>query len=422
MVSVLGTAVAALRGLDVAGLADGSLSALLCGLEEFRNVVDAVQADVAHRWDARTVWAGDGARSGAGWLASHTTASRPAAASMIRVGRALTSMPLVAAAFEAGEVGVAQVRLLVSARADAPDVFARHEELLVDEARRLRVDELARVLEFWRSHANPDGAEDREAKRFASRGVSLTRGFDGMWDLKGRLTNEAGETLRDVLDRISKHLYDADVALAAANPELPMRSGAQRCHDALHEHARQHLSAGPDGTAMRTPSVTVVVNAETFADEHANGTDPVGETAHGAPVTKTAAERLTCDCHVARVVMGPGSVPVDLSTTARLPSPAQRRALFVRYRGCAFPGCDQPPGWTSAHHIQHWAHGGPTNLDNLVPLCTYHHHCVHEGGYGVARAPSGALRFTKPDGTPLTVPKHRAPDPTHGPPGQPRAA
>lgn len=45
---------------------------------------------------------------------------------------------------------------------------------------------------------------------------------------------------------------------------------------------------------------------------------------------------------------------------------AARRALRVRDRGCVFPGCNRPPPWTDAHHITHWANGGPTSLDNLV--------------------------------------------------------
>nr|WP_162184933.1 HNH endonuclease signature motif containing protein [Allokutzneria albata] len=57
---------------------------------------------------------------------------------------------------------------------------------------------------------------------------------------------------------------------------------------------------------------------------------------------------------------------------------AQRKALAVRDKGCAFPGCDRPPGWTEAHHVWHWIDGGPTDLGNLVLLCVHHHHVMHE--------------------------------------------
>jgi len=35
---------------------------------------------------------------------------------------------------------------------------------------------------------------------------------------------------------------------------------------------------------------------------------------------------------------------------------------------------------TDRHHLVHWIHGGPMDLDNLVLLCRRHHRMVHEGG------------------------------------------
>ncbi len=45
--------------------------------------------------------------------------------------------------------------------------------------------------------------------------------------------------------------------------------------------------------------------------------------------------------------------------------------------------------------------GGQTNLDNLLLLCSFHHHLVHEGGFGV-EVHDGKLRFLARDGTPIT--------------------
>ena len=125
------------------------------------------------------------------------------------------------------------------------------------------------------------------------------------------------------------------------------------------------------------------------------------------PVPAPTALRWCCDAGISRVLTGPDSTPLDLGHTARLPNRAQRRALAARDRGCTFPGCDRPPGWTSAHHLVHWIHGGATDMENMALLCTFHHHRVHEGGYGLRRLPNGQLEFTRPDGTTLTVPKHR---------------
>ena len=54
-----------------------------------------------------------------------------------------------------------------------------------------------------------------------------------------------------------------------------------------------------------------------------------------------------------------------------------------------------------AHHLHHWAQGGPTKLSNLALLCRRHHRAVHEEGYRVARGPDETLGFRRPDGGPL---------------------
>ncbi|MBZ0111813.1 MAG: HNH endonuclease [Thermoanaerobaculia bacterium] len=63
---------------------------------------------------------------------------------------------------------------------------------------------------------------------------------------------------------------------------------------------------------------------------------------------------------------------------ARLrPSPC----LDHRDRRCRFPGCDITH--CDAHHIDHWADGGETKLENLILLCRKHHRAVHEEGFDV---------------------------------------
>jgi hypothetical protein len=90
--------------------------------------------------------------------------------------------------------------------------------------------------------------------------------------------------------------------------------------------------------------------------------------------------------------------------------PALRRALNSRDGGCRFPGCTHTR-FVDAHHIDHWARGGPTNLDNLVLLCGHHHRLLHEGGYTVERCRGGRLSFRRPDGRAIpSVPKRRRGD------------
>jgi hypothetical protein len=91
--------------------------------------------------------------------------------------------------------------------------------------------------------------------------------------------------------------------------------------------------------------------------------------------------------------------PRSVGRKTRSVPPALRRALASRDRGCRFPGCTNKRG-VDAHHIEHWANGGATSLENLVELCRHHHRLLHEGGYTLTRTGAG-LVFRRPDGRQL---------------------
>ncbi|GAA4817526.1 HNH endonuclease signature motif containing protein [Tomitella cavernea] len=109
-----------------------------------------------------------------------------------------------------------------------------------------------------------------------------------------------------------------------------------------------------------------------------------GWTGHHGAMSTSVLRRMACDAAVTPILVDGRGTPLDLGRTVRLASRAQRRALAARDRGCAFPGCTRPIAWTDAHHIIHWADGGPTDLDNLVLLCTAHHRAVHNDGWNIA--------------------------------------
>ena len=121
-----------------------------------------------------------------------------------------------------------------------------------------------------------------------------------------------------------------------------------------------------------------------------------GELEFAGPVPTATVQRLACDATITRVVLGTDSAVVDVGRARRLPSGATRKALQVRDRGCAWPNCDRPASWTAAHHVHHWAHGGATDLANLVLLCHRHHWLVHEGGWQLVREQDGALATIPP--------------------------
>ena len=78
------------------------------------------------------------------------------------------------------------------------------------------------------------------------------------------------------------------------------------------------------------------------------------------------------------------------------------------YDCCAFPGCGRPYRWCELHHIVHWIDGGPTDLDNLIPLCARHHHLHHEGRFRISSEPTG-LVVRDPQGQFVGVIDHATP-------------
>ena len=131
----------------------------------------------------------------------------------------------------------------------------------------------------------------------------------------------------------------------------------------------------------------------------AAGSQTVLDEAGGIHGSAETARRLACDAATVTMRHGPGGEILDVGRRTRTISPALRRALAARDRRCRFPGCGNRR--CDAHHIEHWADGGRTALDNLVLLCRRHHRAVHEEGFRVTIDRTGGVRFAHPDGRPL---------------------
>jgi hypothetical protein len=120
------------------------------------------------------------------------------------------------------------------------------------------------------------------------------------------------------------------------------------------------------------------------------------EIENGPALAIETARRLLCDGSVVIIHEDADGNPLNVGRKTRTISTALRRALQSRDRGCRFPGCSRKR-YTDAHHVQHWANGGETNLDNLVLLCSVHHRLVHEEGFKMEKTPKG-LVFRAADG------------------------
>jgi Domain of unknown function (DUF222) len=111
------------------------------------------------------------------------------------------------------------------------------------------------------------------------------------------------------------------------------------------------------------------------------------------------------------------SLPLDAGAATETIPAHLRRAATTRHPHCTFPGCEQPASVCEIHHLIPRAHGGPTALHNLVPLCVFHHLIViHRWGWTLTLHPDGTTTATSPDGQ-RTFHSHSPPDRDHGPPG-----
>jgi hypothetical protein len=179
---------------------------------------------------------------------------------------------------------------------------------------------------------------------------------------------------------------------AASRPVIgDDRTAAQRRADALITIAELALCSGqlPISGGVK-PHVSVICTLPTLQDKPGS---PAADYSYGATSSSTWAQRLGCDAELARIVFGPTGEILDSGRTTRTFTPAQRRAIIARDRHCIWPGCDAPPGWCDAHHVNHWANHGPTSVTNGTLLCGRHHDRVHANGHHILTTTNGPYRI-----------------------------
>ena len=334
----------------------------------------------------------------------------------MQVARALRSMPVVEAAFRSGRLGRAKVDLLVETRTpEVASVFGEQEAWLVSEIADLRVTDANRFLRAWQQAArlfvgsvDPDEPVVESAPRVA---VSLAQTFEGRFVLDGEMDAEHGAIVRGAIDAEVDEMYRVGVF----GPDDGL-SPAERRGQALVQIVTRQARAGMKHGRPR-PSVEVICDEKTLQGLPITDTDDlkarICEHADGTPLPPASLARLLCGADLHRLVISAAGEVLDAGKDIRLANRAQRRALRFRHaRHCAFPGCAAPNDWCEAHHIDEWDpdpsnEHGRTDMANLVPLCRYHHHAVHEGGYTLTLEPDGHVLVTRPDGRCRITPARR---------------
>ena len=164
--------------------------------------------------------------------------------------------------------------------------------------------------------------------------------------------------------------------------EADLRPAGQRRVEALTEACRR--SSAPWTRTAQAPTVPppsaaalhVTISLQDLEQRTGAG-EALGSTATGVVLSPEVLRRVACDGALALHVLGSTGEDLDLGRVVRLFTRAQRRRLWRRDRCCTYPGCAAPASWTRAHHVLHWADGGPSDIDNAALLCQRHHSVVH---------------------------------------------
>jgi len=362
-----------------------------------------------HEFDERTGW-NNGCLSCAHWLHWKTGIDLGAAREKVRVARALPGLPRVSAAMQRGQISYAKVRALTRV------ATADNEASLLDLALAGTCTHVERVVRAWRRVGRVQAAQETEAKHL-QRQLSNWVDDDGMVVIRGRLTPEVGAVVQRALEAAADRLFRETAHASTGDAMAEALTPSQRRADALGLLAESALAANLDGgtSGDRYQVVLHVSTAESGVDQAApaaalvnaaasDAFDGALEVDHGAVyVSMETSQRLACDASLVSMRHDADGAVLDVSRKTRTIPPSIRRALAARDNGCRFPGCTSRR--CDAHHVEHWADGGATRLDNLVLLCRRHHRAVHEGGFGIIRGRDGVLTFLRPDGAPL----HAAP-------------
>ena len=380
MCSMTGNTVAAVETLSAEALERGiaDLGARICGrmARWLGLIAEFDRREGARRW---------GFRGTADWLAWRCGIGSRAAREHVRVARRLQDLPLVEAAFAGGELSYSKVRALTRA-GEAED-----ERSLLDLARTATADRLERTIRGLRSAPSADVEAAKQAHE--RRSVDWWWNHDGSLQLTGRLAPDDGAAFVEALETAAEALHAAPDTAARSDVVARRPPLAARRADALAELAQSGC-----------PRTNIVLHVDApalacTAESPAERAGVLCALQDGPAVPSETARRLACDSVVSLATTEPDGC-VDHGRGRRVVSPALRTILERRDGGCRFPGCTRRHG-LHAHHIHHWAHGGPTDRDNLVLVCRFHHRLLHEDGYTV-RNRQGTLRFRRPDGRLLT--------------------
>ncbi|MGH9104129.1 MAG: DUF222 domain-containing protein [Acidimicrobiales bacterium] len=347
---------------DELGRTAGQLHAAICATQA--SLMD-VLAEMEHRESYRT----DGAPTLTAWVVMALGTSYSSASQLVRAATAVQALPEIRSAFGEGRLSFDQLRPALSLATPETDAEWAQEAPGMSAA----------SLEAMARRARQRSAKD-EADEHRRRYLSL-RDRGDHYRLSGRLTAADGAVVAKALGRLA----DA----APASPDGTFEPYDARMADALADLASSSLSLARDADRA-----TLVLHLQLPDLQAYEGS---GQLENGPGISSETARRLTCDARLQACAWRDGK-PLGLGRIRRGVPAWLQRVLAERDGGCRFPGCGRTR-LIHAHHVWHWAKGGPTDVGNLALLCRFHHRLVHEGGWSLRGDADGELFFYDPGGS-----------------------
>jgi hypothetical protein len=338
-------------------------------------------------------------------VADATRVSLTEASRHFERAKTIEAVPELGQVLDAGQASAGHVDVVTRAMHDLNAVdrqrLAERGDALATAAARQSRDEFAKtVRRHVRQLASGDGVERLERQRRAVRMRTWIDRDTGMWCVRGEFDPERGLILESQLQAKVDQLFHDKTP-----PECPTDPMSKQQY--LRALAFAELLKGSGGKV--STEVMVVIDAPTLID----GAHPDTMMDLGLELdlpVETVRRMACCADVIVPVITAHDGVALYLGRERREPSKAQRRALRAMYHCCAIPGCTVAFDKCQIHHVHWWRRGGLTDIDNLLPICFQHHHCVHEGRWNLRLGTDRSVTVIYPDGSRMTTgpPKRRA--------------
>ena len=346
-----------------------------------RNAIDGRVVEIVAEIERDELWGGTGARSIAALVAWKLGTSSANAHTIAAVAHRSEAFPRCVGELRQGRLSLDQVGVIAARAADGSD------DHYVELARYATVSQL-------RTAVSLEPQPDPQPRPPAQRSITRTAGEHATnWKITLPHDEAAAfdAALQSHLDALitawkNDHADDDDRDGEGSGGSAPMPSTV----DAF----LALVDAGWDADAARRPHAhrtTVVV--------HVDVERRVGALHRGPLLSDADRQYLTCDATCEVWFERAGRV-IGAGRATRTVNRRLRRALEHRDRTCVVPGCEATRA-LHAHHLHHWEDGGPTDLDNLVLVCPFHHRAHHRGDITLSGT-AHALVVTDEDGDPLT--------------------